>query len=70
MTSLRGRKLQFTYDQAPSVDGDPLDYSDWQLFEGTHLNSELGSRRLTISHGRLERILDFNTLSVTDRILP
>jgi hypothetical protein len=28
----------------------------------------VGGRKLTITHGRLERVLDFNTLSVTDRV--
>lgn len=69
MTSLRGRELQFTFGHAPIVEGQPLNYDDWQLFEGTHLNSNLGSRRLTISHRNLQRVLDFNDFSVTDRVL-
>lgn len=70
MTSLRGRKLEFTYDQTPRVDGQFIDYNQWQLFEGTHLNSELGSGRLSITHGPLERILDFYNLEITDRVRP
>jgi hypothetical protein len=38
------------------------------LFEGPYLNAEIGGRKLTITHGRLERILDFNTLTITDRV--
>jgi hypothetical protein len=67
-TSLRGKKLAFTYDQVPTVDGRAIDYAKWKLFEGPYLNSELHSRKLTITHGKLERVLDFNTLTVTDRV--
>jgi len=67
-TSLRGKKITFTYDQAPVVDGRAVDYSQWKLFEGPYLNAEIGGRKLTLTHGRLERVLDFNTLTITDRI--
>lgn len=67
-TTLRGHALQFTFGQKPSMNGVPVDYSKWKLFEGPYLNAEKGSRRLTISHGRLERVLDFNTVTITDRV--
>ncbi|HRE83276.1 MAG TPA: hypothetical protein PLN52_19685 [Opitutaceae bacterium] len=66
--SLRGKTLRFTYGQSPSVDGKTVDYSKWKLFQGPYLNSEKGSRKLTITHGALERTLDFNTLSIRDRV--
>ncbi len=52
------------------VDGKALDYTKWKLFEGPYLNAEKGSRKLTITHGRLKRILDFNTLSISDIVTP
>jgi hypothetical protein len=67
-TSLRGRKLEFTHGRVPVVNGRPVDYSAWKLFEGPYLNAERGSQKLTLTHGRLERVLDFNTLTITDRI--
>jgi hypothetical protein len=70
MTTLRGRDIVFTYGESPQVDGVAIDYSKWKLFEGPYLNAERGSRKLTITHGRLERVLDFNTLTTTDRVLP
>ncbi len=70
LKTLRGREVVVTYGQAPVVDGSPLDYSKWKLFEGPYLNAEKGSRQLTITHGRLQRVLDFNTLTITDRVLP
>jgi len=50
------------------VNGQPVDYTKWKLFEGPYLNAEKGSRRLTLTHGHLERVLDFNTLTITDRV--
>jgi hypothetical protein len=67
-TTLRGKAVVCTYGVAPVVAGQPLDYTKWKLFEGPYLNAEKGSRKLTITHGRLERVLDFNTLTITDRV--
>lgn len=67
-TTLRGKAVVFTYGAAPVVNGEPVDYSKWKLFEGPYLNAEKGSRKLTLTHGRLERVLDFNTLTITDRV--
>lgn len=69
-TTLRGKKIAFTFGATPAIDGTPVDYARWKLFEGPHLNSELGSRLITITHGRLQRVLDFNTLTITDRVTP
>jgi hypothetical protein len=68
MTTLRGKKISFTYGSAPQVDGRAVDYGAWKLFEGPYLNAEVGGRRLTITHGRLERVLDFSTLTISDRV--
>ena len=70
LTTLRGKEVSFTYGEAPIVNGEPLDYSQWKLFGGTHLNAEIGGRKLTITHGRLQRVLDFNTLTISDTIIP
>lgn len=68
MTTLRGKQISVTYGEAPIVNGKPLDYSKWKLFEGTHLNAEIGGRKLKITHGQLQRVLDFNTLTISDTI--
>jgi len=67
-TTLRGKTVVCTYGKAPVVDGKTVDYKNWKLFEGPYLNAEKGSRKLTITNGQLERVLDFNTLSVSDRV--
>lgn len=68
MTTLRNREIEVTHGKAPKVDGQILDYAGWKLFEGPHLNAEVGGGKLTITHGPLERILDFNTLMISDRV--
>jgi hypothetical protein len=68
-TTLRGKKVVCTFGKTPVVDGVAVDYTKWKLFEGPYLNAEKGSRKLTITHGRLERVLDFNTLTISDRVL-
>jgi len=67
-TTLRGTVMACTYGEAPVINGHRLDYSKWKLFEGPYLNSEKGSRKLTLTHGASERILDFNTLTIADRV--
>lgn len=67
-TTLRGKAVSFTYGETPVVDGVPLDYSKWKLFEGPYLNAEVGGRKLTVTHGRLQRVLDFNTLTIKDSV--
>jgi len=69
-TTLRGKQVSVTYGETPVLDGVPVDYTQWKLFEGPHLNAEVGGRKLTITHGRLQRVLDFNTLTATDSVLP
>ncbi len=71
LITLRGKNIVFTYNQPPQIDGHVRDYaSEWKLFQGPYLNAEKNSRRLTLTHGRLQRVLDFNTLTITDTVLP
>lgn len=70
-TTLRGRKLELAYGAAPKVDGRTIDHAkEWKLFAGPYLNAEVGSGTLTITHGRLTRVLDFNTVTVTETVKP
>ena len=70
-TTLRGKRVEFAYDAEPRVDGRTIDRAkQWKLFEGPYLNADVGSQRLTMTHGRLRRILDFNTVTITNSVLP
>jgi hypothetical protein len=64
--SLRGRTLDFTWGDTPSVDGRPLNYEQWPLFGGPFLEAEVDSERLLLKHGSMRRLLDFRTLTVHD----
>ena len=65
-TTLRGARLDVTYDEIPRVNGEPVDYDAWPLFGGPFMQAERDSRRLELQHGDLRRTLDFATLTVTD----
>jgi len=69
-TTLRGKQLVCTYGAAPVVDGRPVDYAEWKLFDGPYLKAARDSRMLVLTHGRLKRVLDFGTLTITDSVLP
>lgn len=56
--TLRGAEMNCAYGQA-------RDFSSWKLFDGPFLQAERDSRRLEMRHGSLRRVLDFETLSVT-----
>jgi len=43
-----------------------VDYGAWKLFEGPYLNAEMRSRRLVLTHGKLRRVLDAASLTITD----
>ncbi|MEJ5367397.1 MAG: hypothetical protein WHT08_03700 [Bryobacteraceae bacterium] len=64
--TLRGKTLEFTYGEAPRIDGKPLDYANWPAFGGPFLNAKAGEPRLEMTHGGRKRVLDFRTLTVTE----
>jgi hypothetical protein len=70
-TTLRGKKIECTYGAAPRVNGRKIDYAkEWKLFASPYLNAEVGSGMLTMTHGKLKRVLDFNTLTIADSVAP
>ena len=64
--SLRGKMLEFTYGEAPRVDGQPLDYAKWPLFGGPFVEAGVDSEQLILKHGSMRRVLDFKALTVTN----
>ena len=70
-TTLRGKKIECVYGAAPKVNARAVDYAkEWKLFAGPYLNAEVGSGKLMMMHGRLKRVLDFNTLTISDAVTP
>jgi hypothetical protein len=64
--SLRGRTLSFRYGEAPRVNGVALDYEHWPLFGGPYVQAAVDSEQLTLTYGKMRRVLDFRSLTVTD----
>ena len=69
-TALDGAEIAATYGQTPTIDGEPVDYDGWPLFDGPFTSAETGSGTLLLRYGPMRRLLDFNALTVTDWIEP
>jgi hypothetical protein len=65
-TTLDGTQLSFTYGSTPTIDGVPVDYEEWPLFDGPFLKAEKNSKRLVISYGENHRLLDFENVVIED----
>jgi len=63
-TTLRGDTLGCAYGEPPTLNGTPVDYAGWKLFDGPFLYAEKDSKKLEMRHGALRRLLDFDTLTV------
>lgn len=61
-TTLRGTRIDAVYGQTPLINGQPVRYQDWKLFEGPYVNAEAGARRMVITHGSLRHVVDLNPL--------
>ncbi len=59
-TALDGVVLHARYGDTPLIDGIPVDYTNWPLFDGPYAHEKRGSQRLDIRHGDERYILDFN----------
>ncbi len=69
-TSLDGSELQVSYGKPPSINGNDVEYSSWKLFDGPFSQSERGSKRLEMQYDRERYILDFNTVTIEETIIP
>lgn len=65
--SLRGKRIECEYGAAPRLDGRPVNYSDWQPFDGPFIQQTKGSRVVTFTDGARRRTLNFDTLTIEDR---
>jgi hypothetical protein len=63
-TTIHGDSMRFIFPDIRYLNGDRIDFSGYKLFEGPHLQADVGSERLTIRYGTLTRDLDFKTLTV------
>lgn len=65
--NLDGNAMEFTYPEKRVLDGKYVDLSQYKLFEGPYLNADVGSEKLTITYKNKTRILDFKSLTITER---
>lgn len=63
-TALDGSVLHARYGDTPTLNGAPVDFAHWPLFESPFGHAARGSQRLEISHGQERYFLDLeNNLS-------
>lgn len=67
-TTLRGDRMDVTYGGDTMINGKPVDYANWPLYEGPYVNADRGSEEMNISYGKLHRKLDFKNLTITDSV--
>lgn len=58
-TTLRGKRLQFTY-------GQNINRASWPMFDSPFLTQSPGSKKLELRHGNLRRVLDFESLKILE----
>lgn len=58
-TALDGSVLHARYGERPAINGLPVDYQNWPLFESPFAREPRGSGRLEIHQGGESRLLDF-----------
>ncbi len=59
MTSA-GNQMQFAYDGERLLNGRPIDFASYKLFNGPFLNAEVGSRKLEMRYKEMKLTLNFN----------
>ena len=59
-----GHQIRFTHRGARVVDGISTNLSEWPMFKGPWMNSELGTGVITLRSDRERVTLDFNTTTV------
>jgi hypothetical protein len=63
-TTRHGDKMQFTYDGARILNGKPVDFKSYKLFNGPYLQAEVGSEMLKMTHKGQYRTLNFRNVTM------
>ena len=69
-TALDGRVLHARYGATPSVDGQPVDFAHWPLFDSPFAHEVRESQRLEIHHGDRSYLLDFKKSLIQETVTP
>jgi hypothetical protein len=62
--TLNGDRMRFGFPEDRTLNGKKVDLTAYKLFEGPFMNAGVGSQRITLTHDKAKRILDFKTLEV------
>jgi hypothetical protein len=60
--TLNNDLMEFAFPDQRILNGEAIDLSKYQLFEGPFLNAEVGSQKLTITYRDVKLVLDFQKL--------
>jgi hypothetical protein len=63
-TTRHGDKMQFTYDGERILNGRPIDFKSYRLFNSPYLQADVGSEMLKMAYKDQYRILDFRNVKV------
>jgi hypothetical protein len=66
-TTSGGDELRFTYPDTREVNGVPVRFEDYNLFDSKFMKADVGSERLTLSAKGITRELDFKSLRIRER---
>ena len=59
-TTSDGDQMEFTFGEERSLNGEPVDFGSYKLFNGPFLHGEVGSGRLELRYHEMSLVLDFN----------
>ncbi len=69
-TALDGSVLRARYGAPPTLNGAPVDYASWPLFDSPYGQAARGSQRLEIRHGAERYLLDLGRNLSQQTIVP
>lgn len=64
--TIDGDRMKFSFPDGRVLNGKAVDLKKTRLFDSPFLSADVGSERLTITHGGERRVLDFKTLRVIE----
>jgi hypothetical protein len=66
-TSLNKSRMSFAFPEVRKLNGKPVDLTTYRLFDGPFMHADVGSEKLTMTWKGMTRILDFTTVTITDK---
>ena len=67
-TTSSGDRMEFTYGGRRILNGKPINFRSYKLFNGPYLQAEVGSERLKMKYKDWYRALDFKSLQVETNV--